>query len=203
MAWTTKQWAVCCGLLEHAFDAGRLGRWTDATEHAYKIVLDKHDPASVAAAIQAMVDGGQTFRPLPGDIIAALRADPTKPSWPEAYRDIRRALACRGAQRYHAPGGEKEAACTAWLREFSHDLVAAFFEAETYERLSVLPIDDPDYGQLEIERLRKRWEEFTGRAEERMAQGLSAGVGARRQLGPRRPDFAGVLPAGPEPGGDA
>jgi hypothetical protein len=80
--------------------------------------------------------------------------------------------------------------------------VARFFEAQSYGRLSVLPIDDPDYGQLEIKRLREDWGQFVGRAEERMAAGLPAGTGTRRQqLGPHKPDFAAALPAGPNDGG--
>jgi hypothetical protein len=68
---------------------------------------------------------------------------------------------------------------------------------QTYARLSQLPIDDPDYGQLEIKRLREDWEAFTERAEERQAHGLPIGTGARRQLaGPHKPDFAAALPPG-------
>lgn len=196
MAWASGQWDVCCGLLEHGFDGGRLGAFDKATADSYRILLDKYEPPAVIAAIQGMVDAGRQYRPLPGEVVGALRADPSAPTFAEALRDLRRALAVR--QSYFAKDDEKERVCVEWLEQHSHELVARFFEAQSYGRLSRLPIDDPDYGQLEIKRLREDWEAFTERAEDRRAAGLPAGTGTRRrQLGPRKPDFAAALPPAP------
>jgi hypothetical protein len=164
---------------------------------SYRILLDKYEPEQVVAAIQSMVDGGRQYRPMPGEVVAAIRHDPTMPTWPEAYRDVMRAL--RVHTPYQASDGEKEAIAVGWLREHSHELVAAFFRAQTYAVLSMLPLNDQDDdGKFAVKRLREDWEAFVERADDRIAQGLPLDQGtARKQLGPRKPDFAAALPEGP------
>jgi hypothetical protein len=190
------QWIGVCSLLEHGFP----GEFSDAARVSYRLLLDDFEPGQVVDAVKLLVRKGGTFRPSASEIAGAITADPSTPTFTEALRDLRRALSVR--QDYFAKADEKERVCVEWLEQHSHDLVARFFEAQSYGRLSVLPIDDPDYGQLEIKRLREDWGQFVGRAEERMAAGLPAGTGTRRQqLAPHKPDFAAALPAGPNDGG--
>jgi hypothetical protein len=187
---TDDEWEGVCTLIEAAWP----GEFGDVQRVAYRTLLDDHSAEQLVAALKALARQGGSFRPSVSEIAGTLHADPSKPTWPEALRDLRRALAVR--QAYHATDAEKEARCATWLREHSHELVACFFEAQTYERLRSLPIDDPDYGQLETKRLAEQWEAFVGRAEERVAHGLPVATGTRKQLGPRKPDFAGVLTEG-------
>jgi hypothetical protein len=188
--WSDRSWDAFCSLLEHGWP----GEFSPEAGDAYRALLDPFEPSQAIAALRALLAQGARFRPSAAEIVGAVTTDPGRPTWDEAYRDLRRALSVR--QAYHASIAGKQAVCLNWLNEHSHPLVAAFFEAKTYARLSQLPVDDPDYGQLEIKRLREDWEAFTERAEERQAHGLPIGTGARKQLGPHKPDFAAALPPG-------
>lgn len=191
---TSDEWTGICTLLEHGWP----GEFTDGQRAAYRVLLDGLNAEQVVTALRTLVRGGGTFRPPAAEIAAAVRADPSQPTWPEAYRDLKRALFVR--QDYFATPKVKEEVCCEWLAERSHELVAAFFRAQTYETLSTLPLEDPDEdGTFTRKRLREDWERFVERADGRVAQGLPIDAGtARKQIGPRKPDFAGALPAGPE-----
>jgi hypothetical protein len=154
------------------------------------VLLDGFDAEQVVTALRMLVRRGGTFRPPASEVAAAVRHDPSAPTWPEAYRDLMRAL--RVDTPYFASAADKEAIAVEWLREHSHELVAAFFRAQTYAVLSMLPLNDQDDdGKFAVKRLREDWEAF-------VEQGLPLDQGtARKQLGPRKPDFAGALPEGP------
>jgi hypothetical protein len=149
------EWAGICTLLENGWP----GEFGDAARVSYRLLLDDFDPAQIEQALKLLVRSGGTFRPSASEVAGAITADPSTPTFTEALRDLRRALAVR--QSYFAKDDEKERVCVEWLEQHSHELVARFFEAQSYGRLSQLPIDDPDYGQLEVKRLREDWDAFT------------------------------------------
>ena len=195
MAWTEKQWGATCSLLR----SGWPGPFSEGDAVAYRVFLDDYEPAQVRDALKVLVRKGGSFRPSVSELVGAITADPTKPAWPEAYRDLRRALNVR--QSYFAKDSEKEEVCVSWLAEHSHELVAAFFRAQTHGRLVALELDDPDSGEWHVKRLREDWEAFVDSAGERQAHGVALDQGtARRQLeGPRQFDRAALMRVVDEP----
>jgi hypothetical protein len=137
------------------------GEFDDRKRRAYRVALDKFSPEQVMAALHALVETGKPFLPSVPEIVAKLRSveESPVPGWSEVYRWIVRAQHKAG-QKYTAPDQEKTAAGAEFLREKCHPVVAAFYEAEGYARLSRIEFGDEEYGELRIKDLRERFEEF-------------------------------------------
>lgn len=182
---TPDEWAGICTLLEHGWP----GEFPDASRAAYAILLDGLNADQVVGALKAKVRQGGTFRPSAAEVAAAVAADPSKPTFDEALQAIRRIVPVR----------PDEAALE--RAERVHPYLRAFVESVGLDRLRTWPIDDPEFGQLETAKLRDAWDRFVERADHRQASGVAIDTPVRRQItGPRKPDFAGALPA-PEQGG--
>jgi hypothetical protein len=176
------QWAGIETLLEHGWP----GEFTDPARAAYRILLVGLDPDQVLAALRSLVRKGGAFRPSAAEVAAAVAEDPSKPTFTEALSAIRRVVPVR----------PDEAALE--RAEAIHPYLGAFIRACTLQRLRTWEIDDPQWGWKERERLQQEWDRFVARADHRVSSGVEIDAPARRQLaGPRKPDFAGALPAGP------
>jgi hypothetical protein len=183
MPWTDQSWDAFCSLLEHGWP----GDFPEEAGDAYRALLDNYEPPEVVAALRTLLRRGKSFRPSASEIVGALAEDPTKPTFTEALSAIRRVVPIR----------PNEAAIDA--AERIHPYLAAFVRTAGLDRLRQWPIDDPEYGALERQRLREEWDRFVERADERVTAGLALEtVGPRLQLGPRKLDFVAALPAGPE-----
>jgi hypothetical protein len=182
MPWTEMTWDAFCSLLEHGWP----GEFSADAGDAYRALLDNVEPERAVAALRTLLARGNRFRPSAAEIAGTLNDDPTRPTFTEALSAIRRVVPIR----------PNEAALVA--AERIHPYLAAFIQAAGLDRLRQWPIDDPEYGQAQTKRLREEWDQFVARADQRVAAGLELTAGTRRQLGPRKLDFAGVLPAGPD-----
>lgn len=180
-----EKWDAIGLLLENGWP----GEFDDAAQGAYRALLHGYDPEQVAVALRVLVRRGNRFRPSAAEIAAEIDADPGRPTWSEAYRLM---FGQRGLLTIR-PG----AAC---LRraEDKHPLLAAFVRQEGYERLRMLPVHDPDWGEKVRRDLEASWDALGARADHRRSRGLELDAVVRpRQLGPRRPDFQKALPGGP------
>lgn len=178
---TNDEWEGICTLLE----AGWPGEFDDVQRLAYRTLLGDMPADQVVEAIRTLTRRGGSFRPSVSELASVAAEDPTKPTFTEALSAIRRVVPIR----------PNEAALDA--AERIHPYLAAFIRVAGLDRLRQWPIDDPEYGPLERQRLRGEWDRFVERADERITAGLAIEAPRRQQLGPRRPDFAGALPEGP------
>jgi len=184
---TDDQWDATCLLMENCWR----GEFDDTRRESYRVFLDRYDPEEVQAALNLLITNGSPFLPAVPEIVQAIRECAGErsgpPSFTEAWAVILKALRIK----------PQEDALN-WLREReSGDLLAGFVQAEGYNRLRLLPVDDPQYGPVEVERLRQRWTEFADVAIQREHRGI-AQLAARgeKALGPHKPDFRGALPPG-------
>jgi len=175
-------WEAIALLLEQGWP----GDFDDAAAGAYRTLLGDVEPERVITALRVLVRKGGTFRPSVAEIAAELNADPGRPTWSEAYRLL------FGARGFLTVRPERSAVERAGDR---HPLLAAFIVAEGYQRLRMLPVHDPDWGERTRRDLERAWDQLGQRADHRHAAGLELdGATPRRQLNPRRPDYLRNLP---------
>lgn len=179
-----EQWDAIGLLLENGWP----GEFTDEAQATYRTLLEDYDPSAILAALKLLVRKGGTFRPSVSEIAAALNADPGRPTWSEAYRLL------FGQRGFLTVRPEKSALIQAGDR---HPLLAAFIVQEDYERLRMLPVHDPDRGEMVRRQLERSWERMEQRADDRQAAGLPLGeVGRRPQIGPRKPNYLAAIGGG-------
>lgn len=198
---TDDEWMAIRKVLRHTFVQTDGNAYTEAKDDAYRMSLDGYDPAAVLAALLRLQRERTRFLPPVADILEKLGDDPTLPSWPEVLQALARCWT--GGRRLARAAGEAEgdAHVVRWLAENVHPWVAAWAEAYGVDALRHAPIAEGEYAGLERDRLRQRWEEWLGRAEERRAAGLPVTVGAiRAQLGPRQFDAVAALGLRPSAG---
>lgn len=187
------EWMAVCFLIEQAFK----GDFDDNKRAVYRRFLGGMPLPQVEAAVYALAEEGQEWLPAAGQILIKARtvAEEPVPGWTEVYRWLMRAQAAAPREAgFTASDTEKTRAGAAWLEGRCHAVVARFYEAEGFGRLSRIQFGDEEYGELRIKELRERFEEFVGVAKERLANGMAlAAVGERAELGPRRLDEAALL----------
>lgn len=176
---TTAEWHVIAELL----DNGWKGEF-DTQEAAYRHFLAGYEFADVEAALQRLVRNGKPWLPAVAEIVAAIEDPEAAPAWSEAYRHIHAALA----------SGLPEHRAIAEIEQRAGPVPAAFVEAEGYDRLRAMPVDDPDWGWRSREQLERRYREFADVARERQRDGRAL-VAAGRRGGLTAPDYAGALPS--------
>lgn len=184
---TLHEWQQLAALLENGWRGG----FDDERSAAYFVFLAPYEAVEVERALHVLVRDGKPFIPAVAEIVKAVEADPSVPSWAEAYRMI---FGARGVLAVRAPAGTpvgqrrhaEERAALDRAAE-SHPLLAPFVAGEGVQRLRMLPVDDPDWGEVERRRLGERWAEHVSRAEGRRRQGLAVEAASVRSLsGPRR-----------------
>lgn len=197
---TNEEWDTFAMLLDKGF------KWKEpfgpAHEFTYRTLLDGYEPEQIAAVLRMLVARGQVFGPTPGEIVAAIRKDPGAPTFEEAYRLI---FGAGGVLRARLPYDgpvldperRRDAAARARMAEI-HPLVASFVDRYGQDRLRMLEVDHPDYGDLKRKELREAWdrhcEAMEGREVAALASGRRDGLrafdpltaiggGVRRELG--------------------
>lgn len=164
MAWTQEQWEPFVSILRHGFVAK--DRLTEAEENVYAVLLDKVDPAGAVQALTEMVLAGRALRPKPGEIVAAMRADPSTPTFEEMFALLfsqRGALAARGIEGTRA------------RLVGMHPLVVAFAERHGIQRLKELPVHDPDTGHWRCDELKEWWTDHLEASAQRDTAALAGG----------------------------
>jgi hypothetical protein len=190
---TDDEWDGCCFLMEQAFK----GDMDEDKRDAYRVFLEKFSSEQVVAALQVLAEESEPWLPAVPEIVQACRkleqADHggEVPGWAEVYPMLIRALHVHVG--YFESDAEKTATCVAWLEKNSHPVVAKFFEAQGYDRLSRMEVDDPEHGALRQKDLREMWEQFVEVAKQRLATGLALQSVGRRACGPRSLDQAALL----------
>ncbi len=184
---TLGEWQQLAALLENGWRGG----FDDERSAAYFVFLGRYDAVEVERALHVLVRTGKPFIPAVAEIVQAIEQDPSVPSWAEAYRMI---FGARGVLCARAPAGTpveqrrgaEERAALDRAAE-SHPLLAPFVASEGVQRLRMLPVDDPDWGEVERRRLGEQWAEFLARVEGRRRRGLAVEAASVRSLsGPRR-----------------
>lgn len=205
MPWPQDTWDDFAGLLTSAWP----GEFTADQRAAYRVLLDDVEPQAVVGALKRLLHAGQRFRPSVAEILAAVRDDPSRPSFEEAYAAIygsRGILAARREPGAYADLGamrraESEAA-KARAADF-HPLIAGFVLRYGIDRLRTLELHDPQWGDAKRKELHDAWDRHVEAFEGREVAALAAGTGARglRQLDPLKalglePPATPLLPAG-------
>lgn len=125
-------------------------------QHALVAELDVD---TARRAITAAAQAGDRFPPAPGELVAAAcDMGRSVPTFAEAYRLIwgRRGLLSRDCD----PGS-------------IHPLVRSFAVRQGMDRLRVLPVEDPDYGELRRKELEAQWDRHVEAMEGRERQVLA------------------------------
>ncbi len=202
--WADGEWSTFTLLLAEWWNA-RPEHWTDRRRAALAIALASFTGEQASAALRRLLNAGHEWPPKAVDIVNAIHIDRGLPNWVEA----RALLLDRPHGVVHAPvrrpvgghGGEQgrlQAKEQAMLEQAAEhgEVIAAFVVAFGARRLLYLPVNDPDYGELELERLRERWTEFAESADARRREGqplLTAPLRPRLEQGPRRLDPIAAL----------
>ena len=188
MSWSPDQWDVFAGLL----DRGWPGELEPAGENAYRVLLDDCEPEALVAALKRLLHRGQRFRPSAAELLAEARRDPSAPTFDEAYvlifgpRGVLAARPSRAAlQEARDPRAAHNEAALERAQEL-HPLVYSFVARQGAERLRLLPLADPQYGELRRKELREAWDAHVEAAEGREVAALASGAGREglRRLDP-------------------
>ena len=160
-----QEWEAVTLLFEEAF----AGEWTDRKSAAYRMLLDDYTGQQVLVAVRKVVRSGKPWVPAVPEIVAAIDADPSLPTWLE----VRSALFGSASERRRAAHSMHPA-----LEAFVGHLGGPV-------EVSRIPVHCPDRGQWEVKRLEAAWkahvEAWVDRSHHRAA--LQA-TGAPRQLSP-------------------
>jgi hypothetical protein len=203
-AWDEGEWDGFLLLLREWWRA-RPEDWTDRRVAALAIGLADFTAEQASGALRRLRDAGQKFPPNVGEIANAIHTNRDDPSFTEAYELLfGKGGAVRArpqpGQRFADSADRDRATDLAILQRAiaQHELVGAFVAAVTPKRLRLLPVDDPDYGELERRRLNEEWNDFVERADARRREGmplLTAPLAERRELGPAKPNYLAAIGA--------
>lgn len=188
MTWAPDTWDAFCGLVDEAwpgtFDAEAASSW--------RVLLDDIDPDAALIALRRLLLKGQRFRPSVSELLAAVRSDPSRPTFEEAYRLIFGAggvLRARPVVRAWASEADRARAEVEAIEKRAgtvHPLVGQFVVRQGIDRLRRLGLDDPDYGPLRRKELQVAWDVHVEAFDGREIHALAAGTGREglRQLDP-------------------
>lgn len=185
----------------------------DNAKAAYKFILRKQPLAAIVGALDILIAGGAkgqtTWRPAAPDILAAIRHDPSAPTFDEAlvllFRrhgvlDVRVRGTTDTNPNYRAELYEKVGGRLAEL----HPLIGGFVQRVGLERLRSMNIDGED-GHWRRKELRETWTDFVESSQHREVAALAAGTGQRglARLDPLAALGIGSAPAELEVGGSS
>jgi hypothetical protein len=196
---TSDEWGAICLLLDKGF------KWREpfgkAQSSAYRMLLEGYSAEQLMTVIRALVARGQVFGPTPGEIVAEIRCDPSRPTFVEAYALIYGKggiLRARSAESTFGDEGERGRAYRAAQRARAagmHPLVASFVDRYGLDRLEVLPLNDPEFGDAKRRELERSWDDHVEAMEGRDVRALASG---RRGEGLARLDPLSALDLTPE-----
>lgn len=158
---TDDEWATFAMLLDKGF------KWREqfgpAHEFTYRTLLDGYSGEQISGALRALTARGQKFGPTPGEIIAEIRSDPSRPTFDEMLTLTQTAL--RAWNRPLTGDYSNEAQMLA-AREASvlerasemHPLVGAFIARHGIRRLQdEIGELDGEYGAVRRNELEAAW----------------------------------------------
>lgn len=199
MTWTDVHWDAFCTLVEEAWH----GEFDDHARTSWRILLDAVAPAAASEGLRRLLLEGHQHRPAVSVLLAAIRRDPSAPTFTEAIRLILGpggVLAARHSIRgpfvddpddvedpRTAATKRREAERTAMQQRLdaTHPLVAAFFVRTDPDRLNRMPLDDPDWGEKVRRDLEREWDQHVAAFDGREVAALAAG--RRNELAPFDP----------------
>jgi hypothetical protein len=161
----------------------RVGMWGEDGIAAFIEELQARG-VTTGAALAAIrsCDEHQRFPPSAPELAALARRDPSAPTFAESYNAI---YGPRGVLRARPPyqdggwsGNELQAASDELALKRAdqcHQLLGAFVRAYGLERLRLLEVDDPDYGEIRRKELRADFEQYVAANEHRELAALAAG----------------------------
>jgi hypothetical protein len=182
--WLELEWDGFCALV----DEGWHGEFDASARAAWRLLLDRHEPAKVITALEQLVARGLKHRPSVSEIVAAIGTDPSRPSFAEAIQLIYGpggVLHARPADRTWRDERERrrlfdDAAIT--RADGMHPLIGAFVRAQGLDHLRATNIDDPEWGPARRAGLQREFADFAGRVDDRQAAALAAGAPALEGL---------------------
>lgn len=192
MSWGVDEWQAFCTLIDEAwpgdFDAG--------AEEAWRTLLDDVEPVAALAAMKRLLVAGNTFRPSVAELMGEMRRDPSKPTFDEMMRLVYGqggVLKARATGTYRNATEQRAAQQQARVDAMNaaHPLVGSFVDRQGFERLSQLPIHDPEYGELRRKELKMAWDAHVDACDGREVFAIAAGTGAK---GLRKLDPLAALP---------
>jgi hypothetical protein len=185
-----------CALVEEAWP----GEFDDAARTSWRVLLDEIEPSAAIAAVKRLLYSGRKFYPRPAvsDLFAELRADPSLPTFEEAWVLIRRALSKASASGvFKEPADMRKAENDAVLAALDshHPSVRSFVERQGVGYLRNLEVDDPQWGEKHLADLRAAWDRHLEASDRRQVAALASGD----REGVRRLDPLAALGIGARP----
>jgi hypothetical protein len=149
--WSDEQWTVFCA----ALDAGFPGSFGERDRMAWRLFMDDLEPAAAMETLNTIIIGGaQVFRPSISEFIGAMRYDPERPTFDEAY------------SRYFRG---------------KHPIESSFLELQGgWKRIGQLPLCDPEREPRERHELMAAWDRHVEVADQRETVTLAREGGLRR-----------------------
>lgn len=191
--WSDEQWSAFLVLVEDWWP----GELSGEKAQSWRVVTGSIDPGAAREALERLLLGGQRFRPSASEFLAAVRADPSEPTFDEAVQLIRRALKAPGyrdrLREHQRETGStfisaddedelREEAIKAALEQ-THPRVRGFVATQGVERLHRMlgQIEDGDWGEKHRADLRADWERHVESGEQRELTVIASGgrVGLR------------------------
>jgi hypothetical protein len=192
----------------------RVAAWGEEAIAAYVEELQARGltPETALAAIRSC-PAEQRFPPSAAELLGLARHDPSKPTFVEAYRLIYGVGGILRARPFLTSSwdddGDRRRAYDQAAREHAatmHPLVASFVDRYGIDRLRLLEVDHPDYGDIKRRDLEAAWDAHVEAMDGRDLAAIAAprrGEGLRKvdydplsALGARRPE----LPEPPKEG---
>lgn len=157
--WTREQWTAFCTILNDSWP----GKMPASVFTSWRVMLDDVDPGEAVSAVKRLAFAGARFRPSLAELLSELRRDPSVPTFDEAFHLVFRR------------GGATRARELAEWRSNVHPLVASFVDRQGIERLRLLPVDDPEWGERHRRDLREAWERHVEAFDGREVAALASG----------------------------
>ena len=177
MSWTTVHWEAFCALLEESWP----GDFDDQARRSWRVMLDGTEPDAAVVAMRRLLVKGQRFRPSISEFMAALRHDPGKPTFDEAYRLIFGRggviLTPPPAGRFPTETHRRKAHAAARMARAAelHPLITTFIQRQGLARLAEIRFGDPKWGEKRRADLQVAWEVHVEAFDDRQVAALAAG----------------------------
>lgn len=165
---TNDEWDAIGELLDQCWK----GDFDERRADAYRTFLLPLDARVVMLALQKLARNGSPFLPTVPEILKAVEEPVPPPPWVEAWPRISAAL------RRPTAEGTQEALAD------DHPALGRFVGFAGWSTLRGLPVDDPQYGPLEVRRLGESYDAFVTADVERDRRGRALrAAGVRGELG--------------------
>jgi hypothetical protein len=138
------------------------GAFDERRTVAWQAALGGYEASAVLAALHRLLQVGDHWRPSVAEVVAAITADPGRPTWDEAYR----AIFAYGGVCWTATEDEGHERARA-----VHELVATFVRARGWAALRREPVNDEEWGPVRRRELQWAWEQHVERYDERRRDG--------------------------------